>query len=284
MSVLELENLSHAFGDRVLYRDTTFVLNKGENVGIVGPNGCGKSTLLKIIKGEIVPDVGHVKWLPQVTVGCLDQHAVTEPTLTVEAYLKTAFEKLYAAEEALFVLYKKMSENVVDEAMLQHAADYQEMLETSGFYEIDTRIEQVAQGLGLMTLGLDRTIDSISGGQRAKVILAKLLLMSPDVLLLDEPTNFLDQAHVDWLANTLAATDKAFLVVSHDEAFLERVTNRICDIDQQQLRKYFGSYSDFLQKKTFLREDYIRKYAAQQREIKKTEAFIRKNIAGRKSK
>ena len=124
----------------------------------------------------------------------------------------------------------------------------------------------------------------MSGGQRAKVILAKLLLEKPDILLLDEPTNFLDKEHVIWLAEYLSSLQNAFMVVSHDYEFLEKISTRICDIDNQKITKYFGTYSEFRRKKALLREDYIRQYVAQQKTIKKTEEFIRKNIAGRKSK
>ena len=142
---------------------------------------------------------------------------------------------------------------------------------------------QIAQQLSA-DIGLDRSIAEMSGGQRAKVILAKLLLEKPDVLLLDEPTNFLDKDHVTWLAEYLSALENAFLVVSHDYGFLDKIANRICDIDNDTITKYYGTYSEFLRKKTLLREDYVRQYAAQQKEIKKTEEFIRKNIAGRKAK
>lgn len=284
MSVLELENLSHAIGDRVLYQKANFSLNKGEHVGLVGVNGSGKSTLLKIITGDIVPDAGFVRWQKDITVACLDQYAAIDPALTVQAYLRSAFAYLDAVQEALSALYAAMAEGDTSSEMLNQAASYQETLEREGFYEIEARIAQVAQGLGLAALGYERPVAEMSGGQRAKLILGKLLLTQPDVLLLDEPTNFLDKAHVDWLADTLMSSEKAFIVVSHDETFLQRVCNRICDIDEKKLRKYDGTYSEFLKKKTFLREDYIRKYAAQQREIKKTEAFIRKNIAGRNAK
>lgn len=167
---------------------------------------------------------------------------------------------------------------------LEMAARYQEQLEAHDFYSIDTAIERVANGLGLLAIGLDRPIAEMSGGQRAKVILAKLLLEKPDVLLLDEPTNFLDKDHVTWLAEYLSTLENAFLVVSHDFNFLDKIANRICDIDNDTITKYYGTYSEFLRKKTLLREDYVRQYAAQQKEIKKTEEFIRKNIAGRKAK
>lgn len=145
-------------------------------------------------------------------------------------------------------------------------------------------MERVAEGLGLRTIGMERPVAKMSGGQRAKVILAKLLLQKPDVLLLDEPTNFLDKEHVTWLADYLSELENAFLVVSHDYEFLERISDCICDIDNGTIMKYHGTYSEFLKKKTLLREEYIRQYAAQQKKIRETEEFIRKNIAGRKSK
>ena len=197
-------------------------------------------------------------------------------------FLKSAFSRLYQIEAEMALLYEKAANG--DMGCLGRAAQLQECLEMEDFYSIDTRIEQVASGLGLFAVGLDRTIDQMSGGQRAKVILAKLLLEKPDVLLLDEPTNFLDKEHVAWLADYLSELENAFMVVSHDFAFLDKIANRICDIDNYQIAKYYGTYSEFLKKKTLLREDYVRQYSAQQREIKKTEEFIRKNIAGRKSK
>lgn len=139
---------------------------------------------------------------------------------------------------------------------------------------------RIAEGLGLTAIGMDKQLGNLSGGQRAKVILSKLLLEEPDVLLLDEPTNFLDKEHIRWLSEYLTEFSGAFLVVSHDFAFLEQISTCICDIDEQSIRKYSGKYSDFLKQKKHLREDYIRRYTAQQKQIKKTEEYIRKNIAG----
>lgn len=282
MSLLEIQDLSHSFGENILYKNATFALNKGEHIGIVGQNGSGKSTLIKLCTGKLVPDNGRILWQSKTTVGYLDQYAEINQQLTMRNFLKTAFVQLYALEEKMNQLYQTMQEGDVKAFNL--AAKYQEELERSDFYCIDTHIDQVANGLGLTAIGLDRLIAEMSGGQRAKVILAKLLLEKPDVLLLDEPTNFLDKEHIEWLSDYLCGLNNAFMVVSHDYAFLEKITNRICDIDNQKITKYYGTYSEFLKKKTALREDYIRQYSAQQREIKKTEEFIRKNIAGRKSK
>ena len=282
MSLLEIDGLTHSFGENVLYKNAGFTLNKGEHIGIVGQNGTGKSTLIKICTEQIIPDSGRIVWQPNTTVGYLDQYAEIDHSLTMKEFLKSAFSKLFDMETQAMELYEKAADG--DMKSLELAAHYQEQLEAHDFYSIDTAIERVANGLGLLAIGLDRSIAEMSGGQRAKVILAKLLLEKPDVLLLDEPTNFLDKDHVTWLAEYLSALENAFLVVSHDYGFLDKIANRICDIDNDTITKYYGTYSEFLRKKTLLREDYVRQYAAQQKEIKKTEEFIRKNIAGRKAK
>lgn len=282
MSLLDIENLTHSFGENTLYKNSSFSFNKGEHIGIVGQNGTGKSTLIKICTGEIVPDEGRVIWQPDVRIGYLDQYAEINRSMTMQDFLKSAFSGLYQLEEQTISLYERAAAG--DSKALNLAAQYQEQLEYHNFYSIDSVIEQVANGLGLLSIGTDRPIGEMSGGQRAKVILAKLLLEKPDVLLLDEPTNFLDKSHAAWLSEYLSSLENAFMVVSHDYEFLDKITNRICDIDNRTITKYYGTYTEFLRKKALLREDYMRKYSAQQREIKKTEEFIRKNIAGRKAK
>lgn len=279
MSLLEITGLSHTCGEQILYRDGELTLNRGEHMGVVGRNGAGKSTLLKICAGEVIPDGGRVLWQPRTAFGCLDQQASIDPDQTAEGFLRSAFLDLYELEAEMNRLYGLAAAG--DSTRLSAAARLQEQLEARDFYSVDTRLNQVASGLGLTALGLDRPVAQMSGGQRAKLILAKLLLEQPDVLLLDEPTNFLDQEHVAWLAGYLSGLERAYMVVSHDGAFLERIANRICDIDGRGIRKYCGTYREFLHKKELLREDYARQYAGQQKEIKKTEAFIRKNIAGR---
>ena len=282
MSLLEIEGLTHSFGENLLYKNAGFSLNRGEHIGVVGQNGTGKSTLIKICTEQIMPDAGHVVWQPNISVGYLDQYAEIEKNMTMQSFLKSAFSGLYQLEREMTMAYERAAMGNME--YLSLAAKHQEQLEIHDFYSIDTQIEQVANGLGLSAIGLDRPIDKMSGGQRAKVILAKLLLEKPDVLLLDEPTNFLDKEHITWLSDYLSGLDNAFMVVSHDYAFLEKIANRICDIDNDSITKYYGTYSEFLRKKTLLREDYVRQYSTQQKEIKKTEEFIRKNIAGRKSK
>ena len=282
MSLLEITNLSHSFGDKILFKNTEMIINKGEHIGLVGQNGTGKSTLIKICTDQIIPDEGQMIWQPEISIGYLDQYARIDQDMTMRVFLKQAFKALYEMEIEMNGLYEKSVDG--NTAFLKQAAYYQEQLEQKNFYMIDTYIEQVAQGLGLLSIGMERSLKEMSGGQRAKVILAKLLLEKPDVLLLDEPTNFLDQEHISWLAEYLSGLDNAYMVISHDDTFLEKITSHICDIDNLKIAKYYGTYSAFSRKKSILREDYIRQYVNQQKEIEKTEAFIRKNIAGIKSK
>lgn len=281
MSLLEIIKLSHSFGDNILFKDACFNLNKGEHIGIVGKNGTGKSTFIKICTGQLIPDEGRIIWQPDVKRGYLDQYAQIDKTLTIDTFLKTAFVKLYEMEKKMNSLYEEAEKcsNV-----LKRAAQYQEELERQEFYLIDTKIDQIMEGLGLTVLARNHPVGQMSAGQRAKVILAKLLLEKPDILLLDEPTNFLDKEHIHWLSEYLSKLPNAFLAVSHDKSFLEQICTGVCDIDQKKTVKYNGSYPEFLVKKERIYKEYSRKYSAQERQVKKTEEFIRKNIAGRKSK
>lgn len=276
MALLEVENLSHSFGEKLLYKNASFELYKGEHMGVVGQNGAGKSTLIKILLKEILSDKGTIKWQSGVTIGHLDQYAIAYEEQTIFDYLRTAFNSLYEIEEKLNKLYEQMA-NEYNESLMNKVSNYQELLEKSNFYGIDSTILKVASGLGINAMGMDNYLKNLSGGQRAKVILAKLLLQKPEVLVLDEPTNFLDKEHVEWLSEYLKTFDRAFIIVSHDFDFLENVTTCICNIEFNKIKKYKGSYSSFLKQKEFQREDYIRQYESQQKEIKKLEDYIAKN-------
>lgn len=276
MSILKITDLTHSFGDKDLYKGATLSLYKGEHMGIVGQNGTGKSTLLKILLGEVVPTGGLIAWQNNITIGHLDQYAEVDGTLTMDAYLHSAYADLYAVEAKMNTLYQQMDE-ATTERQLRQAAACQELLQEKDFYTIDSHIARVAAGLGLTAIGMERTLNTLSGGQRTKTILAKLLLSKPDVLLLDEPTNFLDTEHIQWLSGYLTAFEGCFMIVSHDFEFLDAITNCICDIEFQTIRKYHGKYSEFVKQKAHLREEYIRQYHAQQREIEKLEDYIARN-------
>lgn len=283
MSLLTVKDLSQTFIDKTLYENASFVLNKEDHMGVTGQNGVGKSTLIKILTGEITQDDGIVKWQNKIHVGYLDQYAHLEAGMSIKEFLKKAFADLFAKEKELNNLYVEYSENGKEE-LLERAGKIQTLLEEKGFYDIDTEIERVATGLGLADLGYDHDVAKLSGGQRSKLILAKLLLQKPDVLVLDEPTNYLDVNHIDWLADYLNDFSGAFIVVSHDYDFLGRITNCIIDIDFGTITRYTGDLKHALRQKEADRESYLKAYANQQRKIKKTEAYIRKNKAGSRSK
>ncbi len=279
MSYLKVTGLTHGYGDKLLYKNAEFSLYTGEHMGVVGPNGAGKSTLVGILTGQIIPDSGVVSMKPGTRLGYLDQYAAVDSACSIREYLKTAFDSLYRTEQRMLSCYQQYAENG-EESLLIRAAECQQLLDREGFYQLDVRLEQVASGLGLTALGLERRLDALSGGQRAKVILAKLLLGKPDILLLDEPTNFLDKEHVEWLAGFLSSFSNAFAVVSHDYSFLQKISTCICDVENGSIRKYHGSYQEFLKQKEHHREEYLRMYQSQQKQIKREEEYIRKNIAG----
>lgn len=276
MSIVDIKDLSHGFGDKELYKEACLTLERGEHMGVVGQNGVGKSTLFDLMLGKQVQNSGYITWQNGIAIGYLDQHAKLDAQMRIEDYLKTAFSDLYVLEKKLIALYVEMAEKPSDRLMNQ-AARYQQRLEESVFYQIDTEIARVCNGLGISSIGIDRKLGTLSGGQRAKVILAKLLLSTPDVLLLDEPTNFLDQEHIKWLTEVLSSFSGSFMIISHDHAFLESITNCICDIEFQQTHKYYGKFSAFIKQKEHRREAYVRQYDAQQREIGKLEDYIARN-------
>lgn len=278
MGLLDVVNVSHSFGDKTLYQEASFELFKGEHMGIVGRNGTGKTTLLNTLIGEIIPDAGEIRWQKGIKVGYLDQHAKMEKEVSVFDYLKRAFAELYEKEAELNRIYENMVTDSSEKA-LNKAADLQSLLENSGFYELESRILKIADGLGITALGMDSLLGQLSGGQRAKVILAKLLLEEPHVLLLDEPTNFLDKEHVEWLTDYLKAYEGTFLVISHDFDFLDKITTCICDIEFCTIKKYSGNISKFITLKGLRKESYIREFEAQKKEIKKFEEYISKNKA-----
>ncbi|KRL97782.1 ABC-F family ATP-binding cassette domain-containing protein [Liquorilactobacillus satsumensis] len=282
MSILEVDGLAHSFADKQLYQNAAFRLNKEDHMGVIGQNGAGKSTLIKIITGQELPDEGSIKWQKGVKIGYLDQYAQNAHELTVFAFLKSAFANLYRISAAQAKCYEEYAKTMNDE-LLEKAGRYQEQLEAGSFYEIETRIAQVMTGLGIDAIGKERQVDQCSGGQRSKIILAKLLLEEPDVLLLDEPTNYLDTEHIEWLIGYLRDFSGSFMVISHDYNFLEQITNTIIDVAFGKITKYTGSFSAAVKQKEQKKEVQLKAYEKQQRQIEKDEAYIRKNKAGSRS-
>ena len=247
MSILNVEHLSHGFGDRAIFQDVSFRLLKGEHIGLVGANGEGKSTFMNIITGKLMPDEGKIEWAKNVRVGYLDQHTVLEKGMTIRDVLKSAFGWLFEMEEQMNGICDKMGEASEEELtqMMEELGTIQDMLTMHDFYIIDSKVEEVARALGLTEIGLDKDVTDLSGGQRTKVLLGKLLLEKPDILLLDEPTNYLDVVHIEWLKRYLQEYENAFVLISHDIPFLNQVINLIYHMDNQQLTRYVGDYDHF---------------------------------------
>ena len=282
MAVLDVEGLTMSYADKQLYDDASFQLEKHEHMGIVGQNGAGKSTLIKILIGKVLPVSGTVKWAKNVKIGYLDQYVDIPHGMTLIDFLHTAFADLYAINDRMNKLYADYANNM-DDKLLEKAGRLQEELDAHNFYDIETEVERVMNGLGLTEIGKDHVVSEMSGGQRSKMILAKMLLENPDVILLDEPTNYLDTAHIEWLIDYLNDFDGASMIISHDYDFLEQVTNTICDVAFGKITKYRGSFEQAMRQKEERKEAQEREYEKQQVVIEKAERFIRKNKAGSKS-
>lgn len=247
MSILNVEHLSHGFGDRAIFQDVSFRLLKGEHIGLIGANGEGKSTFMNIITGKLMPDEGKVEWAKNVRVGYLDQHTVLEKGMTIRDILKSAFGFLFEMEEQMNQLCDRMGKADEEEmhSMMDELGTIQDLLMAHAFYVIDSKVDEVGRALGLNELGMDKDVTELSGGQRTKVLLGKLLLQKPDILLLDEPTNYLDVEHIEWLKRYLLEYENAFILISHDIPFLNSVINLIYHMENQRLDRYVGDYSRF---------------------------------------
>lgn len=282
MAVLEIKNLSHSFDGKPLFSGASLSINNGEHVGIVGLNGAGKTTFINIITGKLPQDEGEVKWMGGCKRGYLDQHADIDRSKTVMEYLRDAFSDLYAENVRMENMYAEMAE-ISDPAELDRriakANKILDRLTDAGFFELDSTIKRVAGGLGIASLGYDTVIATLSGGQRAKLMLARLLLEQPDVMLLDEPTNFLDVEHIEWLTEYLNSVKGTFMVISHDTAFLDKVTKFIVSIENGSIKKYGGNYTTYIAQAQQNAKQYEESYRRQQEEIKRMEDYIARNKA-----
>ena len=281
MSILNVEHLSHGFGDRAIFQDVSFRLLKGEHIGLVGANGEGKSTFMNIITGKLMPDEGKVEWSKNVRVGYLDQHTALEKGMTIRDVLKSAFAFLFEMEEQMNDICDKMGEASEDEMnrMMEELGTIQDLLMAHDFYIIDSKVEEVGRALGLDDIGLDKDVTDLSGGQRTKVLLGKLLLEKPDILLLDEPTNYLDVQHIEWLKRYLQDYENAFILISHDIPFLNSVINLIYHMENQRLDRYVGDYDKFLEVYAVKKAQLEAAYKRQQQEIAELEDFVARNKA-----
>ena len=281
MSILNVEHLSHGFGDRAIFQDVSFRLLKGEHIGLVGANGEGKSTFMNIITGKLMPDEGKVEWAKNVNVGYLDQHTVLEKGMTIREVLKSAFGPLFEMEANMNAICDRMGEASEEEMneMMEELGTIQDLLMAHDFYIIDSKVDEVGRALGLDEIGMERDVTELSGGQRTKVLLGKLLLQKPDILLLDEPTNYLDVQHIEWLKRYLLDYENAFILISHDIPFLNSVINLVYHMENQRLDRYVGDYDKFQEVYAVKKAQLEAAYKRQQQEIADLEDFVARNKA-----
>ena len=279
--ILNVENLSHGFGDRAIFNNVSFRLLKGEHIGLIGANGEGKSTFMNIVTGKLMPDDGKVEWAKNVRVGYLDQHTVLQAGMTIQDVLRSAFSWLYEMEEKMTQIFEAMADATPEEmeTMMEESGTIQDMLANHDFYIIDAKVEEVARAFGILELGLDRDVTELSGGQRTKILLAKLLLEKPDILLLDEPTNYLDENHIAWLRRYLQEYENAFILISHDMEFLNSVVNLIYHMENQELNRYVGDYEKFKEVYEVKKAQLEAAYRKQQQEIDELKDFVARNKA-----
>ena len=281
MSILNVEHLSHGFGDRAIFQDVSFRLLKVEHIGLVGANGEGKSTFMNIITGKLMPDEGKVEWAKNVNVGYLDQHTVLEKGMTIREVLKSAFGPLFEMEANMNAICDRMGEASEEEMneMMEELGTIQDLLMAHDFYIIDSKVDEVGRALGLDEIGMERDVTELSGGQRTKVLLGKLLLQKPDILLLDEPTNYLDVQHIEWLKRYLLDYENAFILISHDIPFLNSVINLVYHMENQRLDRYVGDYDKFQEVYAVKKAQLEAAYKRQQQEIAELEDFVARNKA-----
>ena len=281
MSLLDVSHLSHGFGDRAIFEDVSFRLLKGEHIGLVGANGEGKSTFMNIITGQLQADAGKVEWARRVKVGYLDQQSSLTAGLTIREALRQAFDTLFQDQERINDIYFEMETASPEdlEDLLEELGDLQEGLEVHDFYQLDAKIDEVAQALGITEFGMDTDVTALSGGQRAKILLAKLLLEKPDILLLDEPTNYLDAHHIDWLKHYLLNYENAFILISHDIDFLNQVINLVYHVENLAITRYSGNYDQFKEVYAMKQAQLQAAYDRQQKEIAQLKDFVNRNKA-----
>jgi ATP-binding cassette, subfamily F, member 3 len=283
--LFRLSEVEKSFGAQDVLRGASLQVNPGEHVGLVGRNGAGKTTIFRLVTQEETPDSGEVVRARGLKLGLLAQHVHFEAGSTVHESALAAFGRLQQIEHQMHELEHRMGDAGDDlEKVLERYSDLQHEYEREGGFEYSAKAEAILQGLGFNRETWPMETEKLSGGQQNRLGLACLLLSEPDVLLLDEPTNHLDVVAVEWLEEFLQTYASAFVIVSHDRYFLDRACRRIIEIENGRATSYTGNYSDYLVEREEQREIQQRAYDNQQRLIAKTEEFIRRNLAGQKTK
>jgi ATP-binding cassette subfamily F protein 3 len=284
--LFRLTDITKAYGAQEVLRGATFQINPGEHVGLVGRNGAGKTTILRLITGAETPDNGELDRLRGLRYGVLAQHVDFAGAHTVLDAALGVFEKLHALEARMRELEHAMSEATGEDLdrVMHEYSEAQQTFEHDDGFSIHARAEAVLLGLGFAKSEFTKIAANLSGGEKNRLGLARLLLLEPDILLLDEPTNHLDVEAVEWLEDFLAAYRSAYLIISHDRFFLDHTVTRVLDLENGRIESYKGNYSQYLVEKEERRELQQRAYEQQQEMIARTEEFIRRNLAGQKTK
>lgn len=281
--LLNVEHLYKYFNGQALLKDINFTVEDREAVGLIGINGCGKSTLLNIITGsegyDKTPEgLGSVNIAGKASIGFLRQNSGLNSELTIGEEMKNAFATLLETLDKMKVLEKKMADGGDIDSISHEYAELSSYFEARDGYRIDVKIKQVLNGMGFGSTPTDRVISTLSGGEKTRLALAKLLLEEPNLLILDEPTNHLDFETLMWLEDYLKGYKGAIIIVSHDRYFLNKVCTRICEIEQGRLTSYRGDYSSYLVQKKMNSERQLKEYEAQQKEIAKLKDYVAKNL------
>ena len=276
--ILQVNNIKKAFGEEVILDGVSFLMNEHDKVALIGRNGAGKTTLLRIILGELNPDEGDILLNKDISVGYLSQHqemegdrGIYDTVIDVKKDLLAVESRLREVEETM----KHLSGDELSEAYKEYER-LNHTFEQANGYALRSEVTGIIKGLGFTQEEFDKPVSQLSGGQKTRVALARILLSSPKLLILDEPTNHLDIASIAWLEGFLSQYKGAVLIVSHDRYFLNRIVNRVVEIEHNRSMTYIGNYDEFYEKKAQIREAERRQYLNQQREIKHQEEVIEK--------
>ena len=285
MSLIKFQNVSFSFGADVILDDVTFQINPGEKVGIVGNNGAGKTTLFRMITGELFSNSGEVVMGKDAVIGYMEQHPLTNCTQTLFNEMDSAFTEIHSIRHEMERIEAEMGKENADlDKLTAYYGNLQETFEKKGGYQLEYKISRILLGVGFKKSDYNRNIAEFSGGEKNRVQLAKLLLSEPDILLLDEPTNHLDIEGINWLEGFLSQWEKTIVIISHDRYFLDKVTNRTLELENHEIKSYRGNYSAYIRQKTEQIALQEKMYTLQKADIEKKQEFIRRNIAGQKTK
>jgi len=281
--LFRLAEVYKSYGGKEILRGVSFQVNPSEKIGLVGRNGAGKTTVFRLITGEEGSDSGEIFKVNNLKIGLLEQHVDFTENETVHTAALSAFKRLHDIEAELRVLELQMVDDATEE-VLEKYAELQTEFEHADGFTYTARAESILSGLGFTKENWDLETKNLSGGQKNRLGMARLLLSNPDVLLLDEPTNHLDVNAVEWLEDFLQTYEKSYVIISHDRYFLDRTCRKVIEIEQGKAFSYVGNYSAFIIERELRREQQKREFENQQAYINKTEEFIRKNLAGQKTK